>query len=303
MSILRRIKHPNVIRLIQEFDTTTDIYLVMELVNGGDLFDAISSASRYTERDASGMLHNLASALAHLHKLRIVHRDIKPENLLVYQYENGTKALKLADFGLATVVSNPLYAVCGTPTYVAPEIILQTGYGVKVDVWAAGVIAYILLCGFPPFRSESNSQEELFDAILAGDVQFPSPHWDHVSQAAKELIADTLNMDQDSRLSAEEILQHSWLSEDVPPNRDIKTSISSKLSNLRPVDKQPSPPAEVRKRRVNSGARVLAMTSLDKSEQLLRSFGSSSAATDDSSRGIPEIDILFSSDTDSVDVF
>ena len=85
-------------------------------------------------------------------------------------------------------------------------------YGVKIDVWAAGIIAYILLCGFPPFRSETNSQEELFDAILAGDLQFPSPHWDHVSESAKSLISDTLNMDQDSRLSADEILQHSWLS-------------------------------------------------------------------------------------------
>ncbi|XP_046773392.1 serine/threonine-protein kinase DCLK2 isoform X4 [Gallus gallus] len=152
VSILRRVKHPNIIMLIEEMDTPTELYLVMELVKGGDLFDAITSSTKYTERDGSAMVYNLASALKYLHGLNIVHRDIKPENLLVCEYADGTKSLKLGDFGLATVVEGPLYTVCGTPTYVAPEIIAETGYGLKVDIWAAGVITYILLCGFPPFR-------------------------------------------------------------------------------------------------------------------------------------------------------
>ncbi|XP_070613905.1 serine/threonine-protein kinase DCLK2 isoform X3 [Erythrolamprus reginae] len=152
VSILRRVKHPNIIMLIEEMDTVTELYLVMELVKGGDLFDAITSSTKYTERDGSAMVYNLASALKYLHGLSIVHRDIKPENLLVCEYPDGTKSLKLGDFGLATVVEGPLYTVCGTPTYVAPEIIAETGYGLKVDIWAAGVITYILLCGFPPFR-------------------------------------------------------------------------------------------------------------------------------------------------------
>uniref|UniRef100_A0A669P3Z7 Serine/threonine-protein kinase DCLK2 n=2 Tax=Neognathae TaxID=8825 RepID=A0A669P3Z7_PHACC len=188
VSILRRVKHPNIIMLIEEMDTPTELYLVMELVKGGDLFDAITSSTKYTERDGSAMVYNLASALKYLHGLNIVHRDIKPENLLVCEYADGTKSLKLGDFGLATVVEGPLYTVCGTPTYVAPEIIAETGYGLKVDIWAAGVITYILLCGFPPFRSENNLQEDLFDQILVGKLEFPSPYWDNITDSAKVLI-------------------------------------------------------------------------------------------------------------------
>ncbi|XP_078258471.1 serine/threonine-protein kinase DCLK1-like [Rhinoraja longicauda] len=131
VSILRRVKHPNIVLLIEEMDTPNELFLVMELVKGGDLFDAIASTNKYTERDASGMLYNLASAIKYLHSLNIVHRDIKPENLLVYEHQDGSKSLKLGDFGLATVVDGPLYTVCGTPTYVAPEIIAETGYGLK----------------------------------------------------------------------------------------------------------------------------------------------------------------------------
>ncbi|KAM4714163.1 serine/threonine-protein kinase DCLK2-like isoform 2-T3 [Anableps anableps] len=152
VAVLRRVRHPSIIQLIEVDETPTQLFLVMELVKGGDLFDAITSSTKYSERDASAMVFNLAGAIKYLHRMNIVHRDIKPENLLVCEYPDGTKSLKLGDFGLATVVEGPLYTVCGTPTYVAPEIIAETGYGLKVDIWAAGVIAYILLCGFPPFR-------------------------------------------------------------------------------------------------------------------------------------------------------
>uniref|UniRef100_A0AAZ3QRA5 Serine/threonine-protein kinase DCLK2 n=1 Tax=Oncorhynchus tshawytscha TaxID=74940 RepID=A0AAZ3QRA5_ONCTS len=185
VAVLRRVRHPSIIQLIEVDDTPTELYLVMELVKGGDLFDAITCSTKYTERDASAMVFNLAGAVQYLHHMDIVHRDIKPENLLVCEYLDGTKSLKLGDFGLATVVEGPLYTVCGTPTYVAPEIIAETGYGLKVDIWAAGVITYILLCGFPPFRSENNIQEELFDQILKGELEFPSPDWDTVSLPAK----------------------------------------------------------------------------------------------------------------------
>ncbi|XP_029412590.1 serine/threonine-protein kinase DCLK2 isoform X16 [Nannospalax galili] len=194
VSILRRVKHPNIIMLVEEMETATELFLVMELVKGGDLFDAITSSTKYTERDGSAMVYNLANALRYLHSLSIVHRDIKPENLLVCEYPDGTKSLKLGDFGLATVVEGPLFTVCGTPTYVAPEIIAETGYGLKVDIWAAGVITYILLCGFPPFRSENNLQEDLFDQILAGKLEFPAPYWDNITDSAKDDASQENNM-------------------------------------------------------------------------------------------------------------
>jgi doublecortin-like kinase 1/2 len=127
--------------------------------------------------------------------------------------------LKLADFGLACEVTEPLYAVCGTPTYVAPEILMETGYGLKIDVWAAGIILYILLCGFPPFVSPDNQQEPLFDAILSGIFEFPEPYWDGIGEAVRDLINNMLQSDPELRFSSEDILDHYWLmSEDDVDN-------------------------------------------------------------------------------------
>ncbi|RZF32865.1 hypothetical protein LSTR_LSTR016937 [Laodelphax striatellus] len=133
VSILRSVEHANIIRLIAEHDTPKELYLVMELVKGGDLFDAISKAVKFPESDAQVMTHNLASALTYLHEQNIVHRDIKPENLLVEMEGNTVKLLKVGDFGLAQRVTGPLFTVCGTPTYVAPEILTEVGYGLKVS--------------------------------------------------------------------------------------------------------------------------------------------------------------------------
>uniref|UniRef100_A0A3P9LF34 Serine/threonine-protein kinase DCLK2 n=1 Tax=Oryzias latipes TaxID=8090 RepID=A0A3P9LF34_ORYLA len=230
VAVLRRVRHPSIIQLIEVDETPTQLFLVMELVKGGDLFDAITSSTKYSERDASAMVYNLAGAVKYLHRMNIVHRDIKPENLLVCEYPDGTKSLKLGDFGLATVVEGPLFTVCGTPTYVAPEIIAETGYGLKVDIWAAGVIAYILLCGFPPFRSENNVQEELFDQILRGKLEFPSPDWDTISLPAKMLISQMLQVNVDARFTAEEVLSHPWVT--VRPQRHANTSLHENNSDL-----------------------------------------------------------------------
>ncbi|XP_069496865.1 serine/threonine-protein kinase DCLK1 isoform X3 [Ambystoma mexicanum] len=229
VSILRKVKHPNIVLLIEEMDMPMELYLVMELVKGGDLFDAITSTNKYTERDASGMLYNLMSAIKYLHSLNIVHRDIKPENLLVYEHQDGSKSLKLGDFGLATIVDGPLYTVCGTPTYVAPEIIAETGYGLKVDIWAAGVITYILLCGFPPFRGSGDDQEVLFDQILMGQIDFPSPYWDNVSDSAKELITMMLLVDVNQRFSALQVLEHPWVIDDGLPENEHQLSVAGKI--------------------------------------------------------------------------
>ncbi|XP_074848002.1 serine/threonine-protein kinase DCLK2 isoform X2 [Carettochelys insculpta] len=261
VSILRQVKHPNIIMLIEEMNTPTELYLVMELVKGGDLFDAITSSTKYTERDGSAMVYNLASALKYLHGLNIVHRDIKPENLLVCEYPDGTKSLKLGDFGLATVVEGPLYTVCGTPTYVAPEIIAETGYGLKVDIWAAGVITYILLCGFPPFRSENNLQEDLFDQILIGKLEFPSPYWDNITDSAKELISLMLQVNAEARYTAAQILCHPWVSDDASPENNMQAEVTGKLkqhfNNMLPKPNN-----------TNAGVSVIMNTALDKESQV-----------------------------------
>ncbi|XP_053419584.1 serine/threonine-protein kinase DCLK1 isoform X1 [Nycticebus coucang] len=262
VSILRRVKHPNIVLLIEEMDVPTELYLVMELVKGGDLFDAITSTNKYTERDASGMLYNLASAIKYLHSLNIVHRDIKPENLLVYEHQDGSKSLKLGDFGLATIVDGPLYTVCGTPTYVAPEIIAETGYGLKVDIWAAGVITYILLCGFPPFRGSGDDQEVLFDQILMGQVDFPSPYWDNVSDSAKELITMMLLVDVDQRFSAVQVLEHPWVNDDGLPENEHQLSVAGKIKKHFNTGPKPNSSA--------AGVSVIATTALDKERQVFR---------------------------------
>ncbi|MBZ3869001.1 Serine/threonine-protein kinase DCLK2 [Sciurus carolinensis] len=203
VSILRRVKHPNIIMLVEEMETATELFLVMELVKGGDLFDAITSSTKYTERDGSAMVYNLANALRYLHGLSIVHRDIKPENLLVCEYPDGTKSLKLGDFGLATVVEGPLYTVCGTPTYVAPEIIAETG--------------------------ENNLQEDLFDQILAGKLEFPAPYWDNITDSAKELISQMLQVNVEARCTAGQILSHPWVSDDASQENNMQAEVTGKL--------------------------------------------------------------------------
>ncbi|UYV72615.1 DCLK1 [Cordylochernes scorpioides] len=244
VSILRHVKHPNIVQLQEDFDIGGRIYLVMELVNGGDLLQAIATATKYSERDGSGMVSDLAQAMSYLHARHIVHRDIKPENLLseqvafqlsvshqVIEYKDGSKSLKLGDFGLAIECKQPLYSVCGTPTYVAPEVLAETGYGTKVDVWAAGIISYILLCGFPPFHSPANDQEELYGQILAGKFTFLSPYWDNISHSAKDLISHMLELNPDRRFSADDVLDHPWIAETTGvPDRDLHGSVMTKLT-------------------------------------------------------------------------
>lgn len=189
-------------------------FLLLFLIQGGDLFDAIAQANKFSEKVASGFMHNLTSALIYLHSLNICHRDIKPENLLICDASNpNRKILKLGDFGLAVHLSpgHKLYTVCGTPNYVAPEILAEKGYDHAVDIWAAGVIAYVLLCGFPPFLSPENNQDELFDQILQGKYEFAEPYWDDVSECARDLITKMLEVDLTARLTAKQVMNHPWI--------------------------------------------------------------------------------------------
>ncbi|AWP21725.1 putative serine/threonine-protein kinase DCLK3-like [Scophthalmus maximus] len=211
LSLLGSLCHHHIVRLFAHHHTHTHSYLVMELVSGGDLFEAISERGRFSEAEAGLMVSDMSDALNYIHCKSIVHRDLKPENLLVEREAGGICRLKLGDFGLAMVVTEPVFTICGTPTYVAPEILCETGYGVAVDVWALGVILYILLCGFPPFRSRDRDQEELFQLIKQGQLHFLSPYWDRVSEEARGLVRALLQPDPTVRLTAEQTLLHPWV--------------------------------------------------------------------------------------------
>nr|XP_005996417.2 PREDICTED: serine/threonine-protein kinase DCLK2 [Latimeria chalumnae] len=231
VAILRRVKHPNIIMLIEEVDTSSELYLVMELV-------------------------------------KFMVEKYKMDREWVCEYSDGTKSLKLGDFGLATIVEGPLYTVCGTPTYVAPEIIAENGYGLKVDIWAAGVITYILLCGFPPFRSENNVQEDLFDQILVGHLEFPSPYWDNITDSAKELIGQMLQVNTEARYTAEQVLAHPWVADDAAYENSMQVEVTGKLKKH--FNSAP-------KQNTSAGVSVIMNTALDKETQI---FGSKRCCQD-----------------------
>ncbi|XP_066207760.1 serine/threonine-protein kinase DCLK3 [Saccopteryx leptura] len=209
--IIQSLSHPNIVKLHEVYETDAEIYLIMEYVAGGDLFDAILENVKFPERTAARLFTDLCQALVHMHDKNIVHRDLKPENLLVQRNEDKSTTLKLADFGLAKHVVRPVFTVCGTPTYVAPEILSEKGYGLEADMWAAGVILYILLCGFPPFRSPERDQDELFNIIQQGHFEFLAPYWDNISDAAKDLVSRLLVVDPKKRYTAHQVLKHPWI--------------------------------------------------------------------------------------------
>lgn len=216
IKIMRRLNHDHCVKLYDIYESEPHIYLVSELVRDGDLFDCIVKNRSFSEGVVRGMMLDMVSALHYMHSLNIVHRDIKPENILVNRVGDRYR-LKLADFGLSMVIKEPIYTICGTPTYIAPEILVECGYGLEIDMWAIGVINYILLCGFPPFRSKNKDQEELFSLIMAGEFRFISPYWDKVTRGAKDLITRLLQVVPEDRSTARQVLSHPWLS---PPNED-----------------------------------------------------------------------------------
>ncbi|XP_028653814.1 calcium/calmodulin-dependent protein kinase type II subunit beta isoform X35 [Erpetoichthys calabaricus] len=209
--ICRLLKHSNIVRLHDSISEEGFHYLVFDLVTGGELFEDIVAREYYSEADASHCIQQILEAVLHCHQMGVVHRDLKPENLLLAS-KCKNAAVKLADFGLAIEVQGDQQAwfgFAGTPGYLSPEVLRKEAYGKPVDIWACGVILYILLVGYPPFWDED--QHKLYQQIKAGAYDFPSPEWDTVTPEAKNLINQMLTINPAKRITAQEALKHPWV--------------------------------------------------------------------------------------------
>ncbi|GLD95871.1 hypothetical protein PINS_up004549 [Pythium insidiosum] len=180
--------HPNVVPLLDYFEEDRCYYIVTPLCTGGELFDALVKRKSYTEEDARTLMRKLASAIMYIHSRGIVHRDLKPENILLKTSAPGAEVM-IADFGFARSMGSgqKRWTACGTPGYVAPEIIRGESYGAEVDCWSLGVILFILLCGYPPFSGDNHAI--VFEKVLEARYKFASPDWDDVSESARTSYA------------------------------------------------------------------------------------------------------------------
>jgi len=210
VSILKELQHEHIIRLYDFFEEDATYYLVMERMTGGELFDRIVAKAYYNEKEARDVCKILLQAVEYCHRNNVAHRDLKPENLLLVS-DDDDSMVKIADFGFAKKCLGPnsLKTQCGTPGYVAPEILEGGSYDLRADMWSVGVIIYIMLGGYPPFI-ETN-QKELFRKIRKGEFEFHEEYWGTVSQDAKDLISTLLCVDPDDRLTAKECLFNKWV--------------------------------------------------------------------------------------------
>jgi len=227
IQVLRELKHPHIICLYGVFDELDHIYLVTERMRGGELFDRIVQKAYYNEKEARDVCKILLNALFFCHSKCVAHRDLKPENLLLMSMKEDDQ-LKVADFGFAKKCFEPkcLTTQCGTPGYVAPEILVGTSYDTQCDIWSLGVIIYTLLGGYPPFIEKN--QKNLFRRIQKGEYEFHPQYWSTVSPGAKKLITRMLTVDPDKRITAEEALNDNWIlgEDDLLAGMDLSVNLS-----------------------------------------------------------------------------
>jgi len=209
--ILKSIQHPYIVLCFDAFETTDNVYFVMELMSGGELFDRIVQLGMFTEKMAQDVTYKLLGALQYMHDQNVCHRDLKPENMLLSD-KTASAEVKITDFGLSKMYDEQttvMKTACGTPGYCAPEVLAMAPYDFQVDVWSYGVILYILLCGFPPFYGDNDAQ--LFKKVKAGAYKFIKPYWDPISAEAKDFVAKTLIVDPRQRAKIPDLLKHPWL--------------------------------------------------------------------------------------------
>lgn len=240
INILISLDHPNIIYLKEYYEEGNKAYLIMEYLRGGELLDAVLDIGHYSEREARTIFRQIVSGVGYLHKRGIAHRDLKLENLLLAEKGDITR-VKIADFGLAKGGGqSALSTICGTPQYVAPEVIAKGArsgfhsYDLSCDIWSCGVILFVLLGGYPPFYDES--EPRLFDKIRRGYFTFDDPVWKEISDGAKNLIKRMLTVDPKKRPTSTEVLNDPWVKEEsaLPPrNQQLLATKSRMRSSMR----------------------------------------------------------------------
>jgi len=227
IAVMSKLHHPNIVQMIEAFDTPKKTYLILELVTGGELFDEIIARDKpYFEADCIAMVTQMLRAISYMNSMGIAHRDLKPENILLDKDHN----IKISDFGLSKDFSSEAMSTsCGTPTYVAPEVLLGSVYDVQCDVWSLGVVTYILLSSHIPFDGDGES--EIFERILNACYAFPSPLWDAVSEKAKDFISKIFVVEPKQRMTADECLDHEWLTSG-PTVRNVPLPSSGSLGKF-----------------------------------------------------------------------
>eukprot|EP01102_Stenamoeba_stenopodia_P006424 TRINITY_DN1759_c1_g1_i2.p1 TRINITY_DN1759_c1_g1~~TRINITY_DN1759_c1_g1_i2.p1 ORF type:complete len:670 (+),score=173.94 TRINITY_DN1759_c1_g1_i2:118-2127(+) len=216
--ILKSFRHPHVVNLLGLYEDNENVYFVMEYVDGGELFDRIVDAGSFSELDSKEVVKQVLLALVELHKLGIAHRDLKPEKLLLQNYDTDGCYIKISGFGRAKVRSQAgmMRTLCGTPQYLAPEMLSGEGYGVEVDMWGVGIITYILLSGYPPFYSDTDDLAEIFQQIMKAEYKCDPKIWSRISLEAKEFVEALLVLDPKRRMTAKQALEHPWLTGAIP---------------------------------------------------------------------------------------
>eukprot|EP00796_Vickermania_ingenoplastis_P010296 gene10296-7198_t len=246
-------RHKNVVRMVEYFSTAAHLYIVMDLLDGGMLFDRIVKLKHYSEKSAVEVVRHVLEALAHIHSVGVIHRDLKPENLLLPHSPADERAevtdVCIADFGLATVGSSTV--CCGSPSYIAPEVIMRgyykstrDPYNEKCDIWSVGIITYALLSGRLPFSSSTH--QKIFARVVEGKWSFTGSAWANVSSLAREFVKKCLEPNPNIRLSAKELLNHPWL---VQPKELPDVHLGDAQKRMR----------ELCEKRVRAAVRVFAL--------------------------------------------
>merc|ERR1712032_1541618 len=221
IAIMKMMDHPNIVKLFETFEDHRNIYLVMELCSGGELFDRIIDAGHFTEVQAAILMQQILRAMFYMHENHICHRDLKPENFIFQTKDPIEKTLlKIIDFGLSCKFEpgQVLTTKAGTPYYVAPQV-LAGKYDHQSDMWSCGVIMFVLLCGYPPFYGETDA--DVLSKVRLGNFSFNAADWKNVSEDAKNLIRMLLKMNPKDRYTAEQALNHEWVKDKAPKAKNI----------------------------------------------------------------------------------